>query len=177
MKQLNFTLLDLIQLGDIVPFFNTATKDATPDRHEVHDNTDKLLVSSYNKFDEEYNQLTNELCGDGDTLSVQMVRGAIFMKYREILNKNETPTISVTADNIDQVKVVLIGNASSRTKPTDKSIYWAFKILPPYHMPEVLDRDSAKVYFDDIKARRNFQPGEPQLSWWVLHEIKAEFLK
>jgi len=106
-----------------------------------------------------------------------MARSALFMKYKEILNKNETPTIPVTAENIHEVKVLLIGNGRSRSKPTDKSIYWAFKILPPHYMPEVLDRESAKVYFDDIKERRNFQPGVPQLSWWVLHEIKAEFLK
>jgi hypothetical protein len=39
-KQLTFTLLDLTQLGDIVPFFNTSKKEAAIDRHEIHDSTD-----------------------------------------------------------------------------------------------------------------------------------------
>jgi hypothetical protein len=40
-----------------------------------------------------------------------------------------------------------------------------------------MDRDTAKIYFDDIKKKRNFPPGVPQLSWWLLGEIKAEFFK
>ena len=51
MHQLTFTLLDLIQLGDIVPFFNTATKLSDPDRHEVHYyNNDNLVVSNIELF-------------------------------------------------------------------------------------------------------------------------------
>jgi hypothetical protein len=53
-KQLTFTLLDLIQLGDIVPFFNSIKNVATRDMHEVHDYSDDLLVTTFNKFDDEY---------------------------------------------------------------------------------------------------------------------------
>ena len=40
MSQLSLKLIDLIQLGDIVPYFNTKDKVPTADRHEVHDYDD-----------------------------------------------------------------------------------------------------------------------------------------
>ena len=50
MNQLSFTLLDLCQLGDIEPFYNTVTKQLDDSQHEVHDLTDKLLVRSLGLF-------------------------------------------------------------------------------------------------------------------------------
>jgi hypothetical protein len=37
-----------------VPFFNSVKNVATRDMHEVHDYSDDLLVSTFNKFDDEY---------------------------------------------------------------------------------------------------------------------------
>jgi hypothetical protein len=44
-------------------------------------------------------------------------------------------------------------------------------------MPVTLDRYSAKAFFDEIKTKRNLQPGVLQLSWWLMGEIKTEFKK
>jgi hypothetical protein len=51
MKQLAFTLLELIQLGDVIPHYHSVTRKARPGRHEVHDRADTLLISSCNAFD------------------------------------------------------------------------------------------------------------------------------
>ena len=50
MNQLSFTLLDLCQLGDIEPYYNTITKQNDLSQHEIHDLSDKLLVSSLGMF-------------------------------------------------------------------------------------------------------------------------------
>jgi len=74
--QLSFTLRDLIQLGDIVPYYNSSDKSITADRHEVHDYEDKLLISHVNKFQDKYNDLVEKLGGDG--LICQQVKGKIY---------------------------------------------------------------------------------------------------
>ena len=43
-------------------------------------------------------------------------------------------------------------------------------------MPVVLDRDSAKTFFDGIKAQKQFIPGSPKLSKWLIDEIEVEYL-
>ena len=50
MNQLSFTLLDLCQLGDIEPYYNTVTKQVDNSQHEVHDLSDKLLVRNLGLF-------------------------------------------------------------------------------------------------------------------------------
>jgi hypothetical protein len=130
-------LLDIIQLGEIVPFFNTVKKEAAIDRHEVHDLTNELLISNYNKFDHGFGILANELGGTEESnYNVQRARGSVFKKYKGIVDLNEAPTIALTSENIHEVKVVLIGNSSTATKPTGKSTFWSFKILAPHFMPD-----------------------------------------
>ena len=108
MRQLSFTLLDLIQLGVILPHFNSTTKVAFPGRHEIHDHTDRLLISSYNRFDEEYHQLKLSL-PELDDSTIQEARDTLYEKYKKEIVSSEVPDIVVTSDNIPDVKVFLIG--------------------------------------------------------------------
>jgi hypothetical protein len=62
------------------------------------------------------------------------------------------------------------------TKDDKQWTSWTFKILFPHViMPLHMDRHSAKTFFDDIKAKRNLQPGELQLSWWFIKEVEKEY--
>jgi hypothetical protein len=80
------------------------------------------------------------------------VRGSLYNQYKEIANiQDESPTI-VTPDNIQDVKVLLIGNFVTLTKATGKCICWTFKVLYPHFLPLYLDRDSAKKLFDKVKV-------------------------
>jgi hypothetical protein len=54
MKQLAFTMLDLIQLGEILPHFDSKTKTTAVSHHEIHDHSDSLLISRCNEFDKQY---------------------------------------------------------------------------------------------------------------------------
>jgi hypothetical protein len=78
----------------------------------------------------------------------------------------------ITAENIHEVKVALYGKFLTLHK---QSVTWkasAFTILPPYFLPQTLDRDSAKTFFDEIKIQKKFKPGQPKLSWWLIAEIE-----
>jgi hypothetical protein len=44
-------------------------------------------------------------------------------------------------------------------------------------LPIDFDQRAAKAFFDEIKRKREFLPGAPQMSWWVMHEIEIEFKK
>lgn len=63
MKQLAFNMLDLIQLGEILPHFDSKTKTTALSLHEVHDHSDSLLISRYNQFDKQYENMRSELAG------------------------------------------------------------------------------------------------------------------
>ena len=106
MNQLTFGLLDIIQLGDIIPHYSTKDKKHIADLHEVHDFEDKLLVTHYSMFKDKYIELTLKL--QTDEYNLQSSKGKTFMKYREILNGPEEPTIDITAENIHEVKLVLL---------------------------------------------------------------------
>jgi hypothetical protein len=44
-------------------------------------------------------------------------------------------------------------------------------------LPIDFDQRAAKAFFDEIKRKREFVPGAPKLTWWVMHEIETEFKK
>ena len=106
MNQLTFSLLDLIQLGDIIPHYSTKDKKHIADLHEVHDFEDKLLVSHYSMFKDKYVELTLKL--RTEDYNLQSSKGTTYLKYREIVNSPEAPTIDITAENIHEVKLVLL---------------------------------------------------------------------
>jgi hypothetical protein len=160
-------LLDLIQFGDVVPLFDSVKNSPTIDRHEVHIHDYDRFLSHFNKFDTLYTDLVNEV-GAVDDLHIQPVRGTLFHKYKKSLESQETPTTVVTTENIHEVRVVLLGNFATLTKANVSWKCSAFKILLPHFLPVALDRDSAKIFCDDIKAKRNLLPEAPQLSNWLL---------
>jgi hypothetical protein len=53
-KQLNFSLLDLIQFGDVVPFFNSGMKIKDKGRQEMHLYDFDNFLSHQNKLEELY---------------------------------------------------------------------------------------------------------------------------
>ena len=173
-RQLSFTLLDLIQLGEIVPHYDTHTKTAVPGQHEVHDYTDKLLVSSRNLFDDKLNYLKLKL-GIQDEKAFSEVRGGVYGFYKEVIARAPGAGTLVTAENIHEVKVVLINEFFKLQKGESKWTGSAFKILPPYMLPAHLDHPAAKTFFDLIKGQRKFRTGKPQLSWWLMPEIEEEY--
>ena len=59
-RQLAFTLLDLIQLGDIVPHMDSITNVAAPNRHEVHEHGGVLLHGTFNSFEDMYNEMLDK---------------------------------------------------------------------------------------------------------------------
>ena len=105
MNQLSFTLLDLCQLGDIEPYYNTVTKQLDNSQHEVHDLSDKLLVSSLEQFQHQYNDLVHRL--GGDEMKVQTIKGTLFKEYSDLYKAKQVPSIEITEDNVHEAKVVL----------------------------------------------------------------------
>ena len=174
MNQLTFSLLDLCQLGDIVPFYNTATKLGDPDRHEVHDYSDKLLVRSLGLFQDKYNELVDKL--GGDEQNVTTVKGDLYQELKAFILNPEPPTTLITEENIHEVKVVLYDRLQDATKNDSKWKYSAFRILRPHKLPEMLNRETAKKFFDAIKEKRNLVDGTPLLSWWLLEIIETRYL-
>ena len=103
-------------------------------------------------------------------------RGDLYSIYKAIVETQDDPTTAITAENIHKVKI-LLGDFVTITKANVTRKIVPFKILHPHFMPVAMDRDSAKIFFDDIKAKRDLKPEVPQLSNWVIAEIKAIFLK
>ena len=136
MNQLTFSLLDLCQIGDIVPFYNTATKLGDPDRHEVHDYSDKLLVRSLGLFQDKYNELVDKL--GGDEQNVTTVKGDLYQELKAFILNPEPPTSLITEENIHEVKVVLYDRLQDATKNDSKWKYSAFRILRPHKLPEMI---------------------------------------
>jgi hypothetical protein len=44
-------------------------------------------------------------------------------------------------------------------------------------LPIDFDQQAAKAFVNEIKRKREFLSGAPQLTWWVMDEIEAEFKK
>jgi len=44
-------------------------------------------------------------------------------------------------------------------------------------LPIDFDQRAAKAFFDEIKRKREFVPGAPQLTWWVMDEIETVYKK
>jgi hypothetical protein len=132
LPQLTFSLLDLIQLGDIVPHYNTIEKKSVADWHEIHDYEDKLLISHFSKFDDKFRELV--LKPQIDEYSLQSTRGKTYHKYKAIVNTQEKSTTHVTAENIHEVKVVLLFDRQFHdiSKDGRKWKYSPFKILHPH---------------------------------------------
>jgi hypothetical protein len=172
-KQLSFSLLDLIQFGDVVPFFNSGMKIKDTGRQEVHFYDFDHFLSHHNKLEEQYQLLSIEL---RDQYFVGKARGDLYSVYKAIVETQDVPTTVITADNIHEVKI-LLGDFVTLTKANVSRKIAPFKILHPHFLPVAMDRDSAKIFFDDIKAKRDLKTEVPQLSNWALSEIKAIFLK
>jgi len=63
--------------------------------------------------------------------------------------------VVVTAENIHEVKVVLYDKYLTLHK---ESVSWkasAFKILPPHYLPNTMNRESARTFFNEIKVKNN----------------------
>lgn len=72
------------------------------------------------------------------------------------------------------MKVLLLNSFFTLEKDGVKWSASAFKILPPFKLPDDLDRAGAKIFFDDIKVSKKFKAGQPTLSWWLIQDIKRE---
>jgi hypothetical protein len=44
-------------------------------------------------------------------------------------------------------------------------------------LPIDFDQRAAKAFFDEIKRKREFVPGAPKLTWWVMDEIETVYKK
>jgi hypothetical protein len=111
-----------------------------------------------------------------DSFNMQNFKGDTYKKYVEVAETTEAHNVPVTAENIHEVKVALMMNSTKNTNEDKQWTSWAFKILFPHViMPLHMDRHSAKTFFDDIKAKRNLQPGELQLSWWFIKEVEKDY--
>jgi hypothetical protein len=44
-------------------------------------------------------------------------------------------------------------------------------------LPIDFDQRAAKAFFDEIKRKREFLPGAPKLTWWVMDEIETVYKK
>ena len=174
MNQLSFTLLDLCQLGDIEPYYNTVTKQLDNSQHEVHDLSDKLLVSSLEQFQHQYNDLVHRL--GGDEMKVQTIKGTLFKEYSDLYKAKQVPSIEITEDNVHEAKVVLLNELRDVSKDGHKWKYSVFEVLPPYYLPAMMDGDAAQSFFDAIKEKRKLVDGTPELSWWTIKEIEKRYM-
>jgi len=109
LKQLAFNLFDLIQLGEILPHFDSKTKITAISHHDVHYHSDSLLISRFNEFDKQYENMRSELGGLED-LAIQQVRGSFYSTYKGIINGPSVADTIVTAENISEVKVLLLNS-------------------------------------------------------------------
>jgi hypothetical protein len=111
-----------------------------------------------------------------DSFNMQNFKGDTYKKYVEVAETTEPHNVPVTAENIHEVKVALMMNSTKNTNEDKQWTSWAFKILFPHViMPLHMDRHSAKTFFDVIKAKRNLQPGELQLSWLFIKEVEKDY--
>lgn len=144
LKHLSFTLLDLIQLGDIVPHYNSTNLTGVLDHHEVHDRSDSLLISRMNLFEDKYHELRNKLgVADKLDLKYQGARGGIYKKYKMILERPQVADTLVTPENIHEVKVLLTGKFITLENSVSRWTCSAFEILPPYKLAPHLERHTA----------------------------------
>ena len=95
----------------------------------------------------------------------QMVRNThVSATIKNSFNITEAPSTVITADNIHQVSVCLVGEFFDYTKDNIKYKVCAFKMNHPFMLPVDLNRDSAKTFFDEIRQKKNFKAEELILS-------------
>ena len=95
----------------------------------------------------------------------QVVRNAhVSATIKNSFTSTEAPTTVITADNIHQVSVALVGDFFDYTKDNIKFKVCVFKIIHPFMLPVDLNRDSAKTFFDEIRQKKNFKAEELILS-------------
>ena len=74
----------------------------------MHNYTDSFLISHTKLFEDKYHELKLKL-GITDELDIQGVKGSLFKKYKEMVDSPKAATRLVTAENIHEVKVALLG--------------------------------------------------------------------
>ena len=102
---------------------------------------------------------------NGIAYDCQMMRNThVSATIRNSFSRTEAPTTEITADNIHEVSVCLVGDFFDYTKDNIKYKVCAFKLNHPFMLPVDLNRDSAKTFFDEIRQKKNFKPEELILS-------------
>ena len=119
----------------------------------MHDSGDKIR-SILNKFEGEYDAMVESL--KAEPYDCKMLLSPHIRNYMNVLETDIAPHNVITADNIHLVKVLLIGEPFDYKEGKNKFKVWTFKIMHPHLLAMDLVRESAKIFFDEIKQKQNF---------------------
>lgn len=174
-RQLSFTLLDLMQLGDLRLNYDSVNKVHLPGHHEVHDPTGSQLLAAFNQFEISYAAMRKRLEGlEGyDDYQLQLSRGGSYADLKDLVNSPRAPNVLISPDNIHDVKVVLVGEFFTLSKGGSSCKCSAFRVLPPYMLPYGIAHENE--FFAAITATNCVPAGPPSLSSWLVEKIEQDY--